>query len=174
MKELDACEDGYKTFIEAHGGKTVTFSQALDSNGWSDIWWLISEIWQQLSDQQQKQIHLLGCDWAEQTLINFEKCFPNDNRPRLAIEAKRKWLNGDISDDELETARFAARSAARSAESARSAVRSTESAWSAARSAAWSAESARFAAKYAAESTHMKKCTCELKKLFLKWESNND
>ena len=65
-------------------------------------------------------------------LKNFEKVYPNDKRPRQAIQSARKWLKYPTEEN-----RLAAGSAALSA---------TWSVWSAAesaeRSAAWSAESA--------------------------------
>ncbi len=88
---------------------------------------------------------------AELSLANFEKVFPDDNRPRQAIEAARRWLKNPTKANES-----AARSAARSAESAaKSAARSA--AWPAARSAAWSAawsaaRSAAWSAAWSAES----------------------
>ena len=87
---------------------------------------------------------------AEKVLSNFEKEFPNDKRPREAIEAAKKVLFKDTKKN-----RDAVRSAAWSAESAAwSAARSV--AWSAARSVAWSAESAaRSAAWSAAESAFL-------------------
>lgn len=98
-----------------------------------------------------KVLHELACDFAERVLVNFEKEFPEDKRPRLAIEAKRKFIKGEISNDDLTAARSAAWSAAGSAAwsagsaawSARSAASSARSAASpAACSAAWSARSA--------------------------------
>ena len=59
---------------------------------------------------------------AELVLSNFEKKYPNDKRPREAIEAAKKVLKNDTKNN-----RDAAWSAARSA------------AWFAADSAAWSA-----------------------------------
>ena len=83
---------------------------------------------------------------AELTIENFEKTYPNDKRPREAIEAAKAWIINPCSDTKS-AAESAAESAAWSA--ARSAARSAESAaWSAvsavlaARSAAWSAASA--------------------------------
>ena len=80
---------------------------------------------------------------ASLVLKNFEDKYPDDKRPRQAIEAARRWLKNPTEKN-----RSAARSAAWSAwsaawsaaESAKSAKRSA--AWSAARSAAWSAEGA--------------------------------
>jgi hypothetical protein len=57
---------------------------------------------------------------AKRVLKNFEKNYPNDDRPRLAIIAAENWLkNPNNKNKEL-----------------------AESAWSAAKSSAWSAESA--------------------------------
>jgi len=61
---------------------------------------------------------------AEMVLGNFEKVYPDDDRPRKAIEAARNYLDSPTEKN---------RSAAESAWSA---------AWSAVRSAAWSAWSA--------------------------------
>src|SRR3990167_9369740 len=106
---------------------------------------------------------------AEKVLSNFEKEFPNDKRPREAIEAAKKVLFKDTKKnrDAVRSAAWSAeRSVAWSAESAAwSAAWSAESAawsaarsaaWSAARSVAWSAESAaRAAAWSAAESAFL-------------------
>ena len=65
---------------------------------------------------------------AELVLTNFEKIYPDDDRPRKALEAAKKVLKNDNKKN-------------------RSAAESARSAWSAARSAAWSAAgSARSAA----------------------------
>ena len=90
---------------------------------------------------------------AELSLKNFEKVFPDDKRPREAIEAAKKWLEKPTKANES-AARSAAWSAWSAAWSAWSAW-SAESAWSAwsaawsAWSAAWSAESAESAARSA-------------------------
>ena len=125
-----------------------------------DIWWYISEAYGEFSEQQKKDLHLLGCDWALTSIDNFEKEFPGDDRPRKAIEAKKLWLDGKVTDEELSAAGSAARAAA----------------WSAARSAAWSAawsarSAAESAARSAAESAAMEKFASELMQLFKSWES---
>ena len=51
-----------------------------------------------------RQRHDLAC--------RFAKRVPEgEDQPRLAIEAKRAWLRGEISDDELRAARATARAA---------------------------------------------------------------
>ena len=54
----------------------------------------------------------LGCDFAEHVLPIFETKYPEDARPRQAIEAKRKWLIGEISLEGLKKHQCAAQCAA--------------------------------------------------------------
>jgi len=79
---------------------------------------------------------------AELVLKNFEKVYPNDKRPREAIEAAKRYLK-ELTEEN----RSAAWSAAMSAESA--AMSAKSAAWSA-KYAAWSAMSAARSAKSAA------------------------
>ena len=86
---------------------------------------------------------------AELVLENYEKEYPDDKRPREAIEAARKVLFKDTAKNR--SAALSAWSAARSAESAaRSAESAARSAARSAESAAWSAESAALSAWSAA------------------------
>ena len=104
---------------------------------------------------------------AEMVLENFEKKYPDDLRPRQAIEAAKKILKHDTEENRSAamSAAWSARSAAWSARSAWSAARSAESAArsaeSEAESAAWSAamsaaRSAARSAESAAESAALK------------------
>jgi len=70
---------------------------------------------------QKKDSVALSIFSAELCLNNFEKVYPDDKRPRKAIEAAKRWLK-----EPIEANKFAAWSAAKSAKSA---------AWSAAESA---------------------------------------
>lgn len=40
---------------------------------------------------EDKKLHLLACSFAERVLPIFEEKYPEDNRPRRAIEVKRLW-----------------------------------------------------------------------------------
>jgi hypothetical protein len=82
-----------------------------------------------------KTLHEFSCWCAEQVLHFFEKDYPEDKRPRLAIEAKRKWLKKEITDEELAAAAAAADAAA----------------WAADAAAAWAADAAARAARAAAD-----------------------
>ena len=68
-------------------------------------------------------LHEFACRCAEYALSFVES---PDPRSVAAIEAKRKWLRGEISDDELTAARAAASAAASAA--ARAAARDAASA----------------------------------------------
>ena len=59
-----------------------------------------------------RQAHALACDFAEHVLWIWEARYPNDHRPRAAIETKRRWLAGEASDEERRAAAAAARAAA--------------------------------------------------------------
>ena len=90
---------------------------------------------------------------SELCIENFEKFYPNNNRPRAAIESAKAWLGNSCLEMES-AAELAARSAAESAWSAESAAElaarsAARSAWSATGSAAESAWSAGSAAELA-------------------------
>ena len=149
LKELDACEEGYNKFVSAHGDKTVTLSEAFESNGWYDIWWYINKVGESFLDQQNKDFRLLAADYAERVLHMFEYWYPEDQRPRLAIKAARDFANGRISKQELRAARDAARVARAAA---------GDAAWAAAR-----------AARDAARAAEQKWQEEKLMELFKKW-----
>ncbi len=114
---------------------------------------------------EEEKLHEFACRCAEEALKLVKD---PDPRSVAAIEAKRKWLKGEISDEELAAAsdaaraaawdvasaaaRDAARAAARAAASAAASAAARDAAWAAAwdaaRDAAWAA--ARAAASAAA------------------------
>ncbi len=55
----------------------------------------------------QKAISLLACDFAERVLPIWYEYYPDDHRPREAIEAVREYLAGKINKSALEIAREA-------------------------------------------------------------------
>ena len=79
-------------------------------------------------------LHEYACRCAEYALTFVRE---PDSRSIAAIEAKRKWLRGEISNDDLTAARAAAWDAAWSAATAARAA-----AWAAARAAAYAAAGA--------------------------------
>jgi hypothetical protein len=68
---------------------------------------------EQLGDLDQRSLTLWACDCAEAVLRLFEERYPEDDRPRKAIEAARAWVRAEIKVGEVRTAAFAAHAAAR-------------------------------------------------------------
>jgi Imm-5 like putative immunity protein len=103
-----------------------------------------------------RSARLFATDCAERVLHLFEGRYPDDGRPRRAIESGRAYARGEISDAARDAARYAAEAAAEAAawaaagRHARAAARYTTE--GAARAAAWNAaEAAVRAAAWNAE-----------------------
>lgn len=82
----------------------------------------------------EKTQRLFAADCAEHVLHSFEVKYPDDNRPRVAIETARKYARGEASDEELRAATDAAWDAAEA--TAWDAAEATDAAWDAADAAA--------------------------------------
>lgn len=66
------------------------------------------------SKPDQKLLAIWAADCAERVLPCFEKMYPEDNRPRKAIEILRHWiLTGEFHMSEIRGASLAAHAAAR-------------------------------------------------------------
>jgi len=91
---------------------------------------------------------LWAADCAEHVLPLFEAKYPEDDRPRKAIEAGRAWVRGELKMTEGRPAAVAAHAAARDADdpAARAAARSAGHAFG----TAHMADHAQHAANYAA------------------------
>jgi hypothetical protein len=87
-----------------------------------------ARIVRKLDTWNQRTSRLFAADCAEKVLPIFEKQYPNDERPREAIEAARAYARGEIGNAASDAARAAAWAAARYAAS--------DAAWGAARVAA--------------------------------------
>ena len=89
-----------------------------------------------------RALHLFACDEAERAL---QIAKVDEPRCAAAIKTKRRWLDGEATDQELAAARAAASAAARAAASAAASAAARAAASAAARDAAWDA--ARAAAR---------------------------
>jgi len=88
-------------------------------------------------------LRLFSCEIALNCLHNFEDKYPDDKRPRLAIEARLGHLGGDIGDEELASVAHTAYCAASTCYAAYY-VANTANAANAANSAAYSASIAYY------------------------------
>ncbi|EUJ30225.1 putative immunity protein [Listeria cornellensis] len=60
-----------------------------------------------------RTLAIWAANCADRVLPYFEDRYPNENRPRLAIEANRAWTRGEITVGTARNAAFAAHAAAR-------------------------------------------------------------
>ena len=147
LRELEACEDGYVTFVKKNGSE-ATYLEALESNGIGDLLWYFDQT-NNLSKGQRKDLQKLINSYA---LVNIELVKPYTDDYGIIVS----FLEGDESKREAasaaasaaEAAAWATRAAARAARAARAAMaaaRATRAA-EAAEAAAEAARAARAAA----------------------------
>ena len=143
LKEWSACEDGFDRFMagagkDAANDEKVSLYDALDKGcKISDITWAISHL--ELTPDQERDVRLLACAFARRVLGHFEKEYPDDKRPRNAIDTAERFANGCATQKELYAAWAAARAAAWDATGDAAWDAAWDAARAAARSAAWDA-----------------------------------
>ena len=181
IKLHSPCKDGWEKLLN-HLNKTQSDDESLElrtileSNGLHDTIWALRAV-----ECKDKEIRLFAADCAELVLPIFEKDYPNDKRPSLAIQAARDYANGLITMEEL---RAAASDAASDAAWAAASDAASDAAWAAraaasaaardaARDAAWAARDAArdaaWAARAAAGAAAWDAARDEIKQLLLKY-----
>jgi len=137
IRSHNPCEGSWRKLLQSLG-KTeaddteVSVRYILDLLGIDDAIWVLRAV-----DGHDREIRLFACDCAESVLHLYEDKYPDDNRPRNAIEVARRLANGEATTIELEEARVDAWDAA--SEAASAASRAVWAAWAAAGTAAWDA-----------------------------------
>jgi len=137
--ELIPCENGYhlcrRGDLVEWFGETIWEAEYRGEIVESDNKVVVREarVIRKLDTWNKRTARLFACDCAEQSLQYYENEYPDDKRPREAIETARKYANGEATQNELDAARAAARDAARDA--------AWDAAWSA-RAAAWAVRAA--------------------------------
>lgn len=98
FKDNKACNEGFKwvkeTFKDKKEIPTDELIQILideDRYNWAN--WTICRV----LSKEQKVKYAIFC--AEQVLDIFEKKYPDDKRPRIAIEAAKKYLENPIEEN---------------------------------------------------------------------------
>ena len=140
LKKWNACSEGVDWFNAQKEREPIAVLKALMAvNKLDDANWVIVRL---MSREQRIRY---ACYAAKQVLHSFEEKYPDDKRPREAINAALRCIKNNTPEN---------KSAARSA--ARSAAWSAESAVESAAAAAWSAESAASAAWSAVAAAQIK------------------
>jgi hypothetical protein len=138
----DACKDGVEWFVKNCEG--LTFDEQIKrirDHSFNYINWYLTE------KLESKNLILYATNAAELSLPIYEKEYPDDKRPRLAIKAARDVAKNP-SDENREVALYAAWEASAASVTAWEASAASVAAWATwkAASAAWATASATSAA----------------------------
>jgi hypothetical protein len=134
ISALSPPKDEWEKLLK-HLGKVVAddeplrFSTIAESNGLSDAMWFLRSI----CPEYDKDVILFFADCAEAVLHIYEEQYPEDVRPRQAIEGARKFANGEIKATSLEALLEAAWEAAGDASGAATWAESGSASWDAVR-----------------------------------------
>jgi hypothetical protein len=131
---LDHSEKLVRSFV-AFGAKPPECMEEIDKAREWPIGYLFDHL-----KADRKTIVLLACDFAEHVLPIWYEYYKDDDRPKKAIQASRKYLAGKIKLSTLERAQEAAVDAAEAASA--SAADAASAASVSARAAWWAAETA--------------------------------
>ena len=133
LKKWGACNDG----VEWFGSKSMTLEKLIlklqSEKRYNWIWWTMRHT---LNKTQSVKVAIYA---AESVIDIFEKEYPDDKRPREAIEAAKAWLKNPCEQ-----------TAADAADAADAAAESADAAVDAATWAAWAADAAVDEAAWAA------------------------
>ena len=161
IREYSPCSAGWSKLLKSLGkthsdDEPLALEHILDSNGLDDALWALRAV-----KGHDKDLRLFACQCARLALPVFEEKYPEDDRPRKAIETAEEFALGQIDEDELEKAARAAAYAAYAAAyaAARAAARAANAAADAA-NAAYATDAAN--AAYAARAS----TRAEIEKLF--------
>jgi hypothetical protein len=138
IKDLNPCEDRFNNYLKFYSNRNPSKAQFLGLKNITHE----DKLWVAFRSMPEQNISLAAADIAGLVLHFFETKYPNDNRPRKAIEAAR--LNTDAR-----AAAYAANAAAYAANAAADAA-----AYAAADAAAYAAAYAARAAAYAADAAY--------------------
>ena len=141
IRSFKACESGWRKLLDSHNPKDhsqeISIRDILKSNGIKDAVWALRAV------DDKTNVYMFCADVAESVLNLFENKYPDDKRPRKAIEATRKYANKEISKEELSAAADAAADAAYAAANAYAAY-AADAAYAAAANAADAAADAAY------------------------------
>ena len=109
IREHSPCASGWSKLLKSLG-KThsddapLSLKHILSSNGVIEATWTLRAI-----KNHDKQIRLFACKCARIALPLFEEKYPDDARPRKAIDAAESFAQGEIDENALGVAHDAAK-----------------------------------------------------------------
>ena len=113
IRKHGPCPEGWATLLASLNkasadDESLTLLSILDSNGIKDAIWALRAV----DSKYDNAIRLFACFCAKYSLDIFENEFPDDKRPRQAIETAERFAYGQATKDELAAAEAAAEAAA--------------------------------------------------------------
>jgi hypothetical protein len=147
LRELRACSEAVKW---AEGKSLAEVWEQCERADW--LLWLCVKMMGEKGWPTHEEIVLVTCDIVETSLHFFEEKYPDDKRPRQAIEASRAWANCNPKDKKKKLAAAAAwradaAAAAWRADAAAAAAADAAAAWRA-EAEAWRADAAAWRSTY--------------------------
>lgn len=120
IRQFNPCSGSWKKALHFLGktgpdDEPLALLTILESNGLDDALWSLRV----LDAKYDNAMRLFACFCAKYSLDIFEKGYPEDKRPRMAIETAERYAMGHATKEEMSSA--------------------SADAWDAARGAAWSA-----------------------------------
>ena len=158
LVKMGACKEGVDWFEKQSNHTLIALAKAaINGNKFQYANWAIVRL---MSHKQKVKYALFA---AEQVLDIFEKKYPEDDRPRKAIEAAKAWLKNPCKETAYAAAN-AADAAANAAYAAANAAYAAAYAAYVANAAAYAAANAAYAAAYAAYVANAAAYAAKLKK----------
>jgi hypothetical protein len=111
IREHNPCGESWEKLLKSLN-KTKADDEPLELRYILDTLGVSDAIWSLRSIEADRDVRLFACDCAESVLHIFEKKYPNDKRPRKAIEVSRLHADGKATRDELAAAFDASRCSA--------------------------------------------------------------
>ena len=111
LHKAEACTERYKVLLATLGANypmdaEISLLTILETNGIDDALWALCAT----AENCEKVARFMAADFAELALVEWDKHYPADRRPALAIQAARDFANGLIVREDLAAARSAAES----------------------------------------------------------------
>ena len=151
LKSLSPCENRYKHYLTHYKDWSGSLEEFLDLEGLTHE----DKKWVFFRSIPKDNLRLIAADFAKRVLHIYESKYPNDDRPRKAIEAARNGAAdaaayADAAADAADAAARSAYAADAAADAAYAAARAADAADDAAYDAAYAARAAADAADSAA------------------------
>jgi hypothetical protein len=166
ISALNPCKDRFDNFVKFYGSKTLTKGQLMGLKNITQN----DKMWVAFKMMDEKSVKLCAIEIAKLVLPIFEEKYPNDLRPRKAIEAAEIYLENPTEENRQKAATATAYAAHAAAYASTAAAAATEAAARAATYAAayYAAAATTYAAANAAIAANLPNAEKSIRKIVLK------